>query len=163
MDLAALIDLIPPQEQDISIIYRVKPLNRFDRFLGSIPIKTRYVSVKADGFAICSCLQSINLGIPCRHIFAVINKYPEAVQFNIQSIHAHWHRPDMRMLAIERPWINLRRRVRRTDMEENIASTFPIIDGNENIISTPSRASHAQETSRVTEVTVTETTYIIHH
>jgi hypothetical protein len=28
----------------------------------------------------------------------------------------------------------------RTDMEENIASTFPIIDGNENIISTPSQS-----------------------
>jgi hypothetical protein len=157
MDPAALIDL------KILLLFIES-----NRLIGSTVFWGEFIlrndtSVKADGFAICSCLQSINLGIPCRHIFAVINKYPEAVQFNILSIHAHWHRPDMRNLAIEHPWINIRRRVRRTDMEENIASTFPIIDGNENILSTPSRASHAQEISRVTEVMVTENTYIIHH
>src|SRR5204863_5688785 len=75
MTLAALIDIIPEDGRDTTVIYRVKPVDLYDSFNRKMYIRKRYIAVRTDGFSICSCLQGSNLGILCRHQLAVINKF----------------------------------------------------------------------------------------
>lgn len=105
MTLAAIIDLIPPDQHDSATIYRVKPLDQFDTFRNKIHIRKRYVVILEDGYSICSCLQGRNLGIPCRHFFAVLNRFRLEIAFNIDQIHPHWLIPDKRIYAMTRDWI----------------------------------------------------------
>ena len=158
MTLAALIDLIPPQEQDSSIIYRVKPLNQFDRLQGLIHVKKRYVAVKADGYALCSCLQGVNLGIPCRHIFAVMNRHQETVRFHIGFFHVRWYCPNLWGQAWKWSWIDLRRPQWKQTSDTNITSALGNITRHE---STSAPFENMQLPVR--DGRVTEDRYIIHH
>jgi hypothetical protein len=96
LTLAALIDLLPEDQRDSAVIYRVKPMDLFDAFRRKKYVQKRYVAVKKDGCSICSCLQSINYGILCRHQLAVMNKFRNEVGFNICQINDHWILPDKR-------------------------------------------------------------------
>lgn len=104
MTLAALIDIIPEQDRQSAVIYRVKPLDRFDQFNGAIYVRKRYVVVKSNGYSICSCSQGQHLGLPCRHFFAVMNRFQSDVGFHISQIHPRWMLIHMRDNVSDRPW-----------------------------------------------------------
>lgn len=118
MTLAALIDLIPEQERDSIIIYRVKPLDRFDQFNGAIYVRKRYVAVKADGYSICSCCQGQHLGLPCRHFFAVMNRFQNNVGFHISQIHPRWMLIRLRDRVSNHPWRYLQKLNLRVSVDE---------------------------------------------
>jgi hypothetical protein len=107
MTLSSIIDLVPPEYRDTSVIYRVKPPDEFDRFGRCVYTYRRFVAIRPDGQSICTCLLGRHLGIPCAHFFAVLRQFPQN-EFNISMVHPHWQLPDQRIRAQTRPFVHLR-------------------------------------------------------
>jgi len=103
--LAAILDLLTPKQQESAIVYRVKPLDQFNKFGNKSYIRKQYVVVTADGMTICSCLFGRNHGIPCRHFFSVLNCFRQDITFNISQVHPKWIIPDKQDEALTREWI----------------------------------------------------------
>lgn len=79
---------------------------------------TRFVIFIRGSSSICSCLFGRYQGIPCRHIFAVLNDFPH-LTFNISDVHQHWHYPDKRMVTRNRASISLRREHTSSDTHDS--------------------------------------------
>jgi hypothetical protein len=101
-DIDVLLDLISPSLQSQCIFYRVDPDFRFDTSGGP----PRIVIFLPNGNSICSCLLGRHTGIPCRHYFAVLRKYPKDRLFHLNLINPHWYTYDS-VDWKNRPWVRL--------------------------------------------------------
>jgi hypothetical protein len=61
-----LLDLLHEHEWVVQRMYLVSRYNNSQ--------VRHYVIVLASGYIICDCVSGINLGIPCRHVFAILYK-----------------------------------------------------------------------------------------
>lgn len=90
MTLQSTIDVVPVHLRDDMKIYRVKACNQYNPYDQLVPARKQYVAMLKDGSAVCSCMQWINLGIPCRHILTVILGMPRNYTFNLRQVHLLW-------------------------------------------------------------------------
>ena len=79
----------------------VKELDRYGR---EIEPQQRYVAIISGGHALCTCLRGQNLGIPCRHFFAVMKLNPD-IRFSLAQVHDQWIFPEKRRSKEMRPWV----------------------------------------------------------
>ena len=71
-----LVELIQERGWVIDQLYKV---TRYDSDT------THYVAVLASGHTVCDCMMGINLGIPCRHFYAV-SYTTNAVMFHLSMV-----------------------------------------------------------------------------
>src|ERR1700685_4236738 len=90
MTLQSTIDVVPVHLRDDMKIYRVKASSQYNPYDKLFPARKQYVAMLKDGSAVCSCMQWINLGIPCRHILTVILGMPRNYTFNLRQVHLLW-------------------------------------------------------------------------
>jgi len=93
--LETVLDLIPEEHLPWIRVFRVKARDNYTKFGQIIFMRPRYVVVRKDGYIICTCLQSRNLGITCCHELGVMLANPE-FGFHISFIHPHWIFPSSR-------------------------------------------------------------------
>ena len=97
MTLQSTIDVVPVHLRDDMKIYRVKASSQYNPYDQLVPARKQYVAMLKDGSAVCSCMQWINLGIPCRHILTVILGMPRNYTFNLRQVHLLWILPTLRL------------------------------------------------------------------
>jgi len=116
MTLQAIIDLVLNSEREGMLIYRVKEHDRYNELQQLIYSRKRYVVFQRSGYSLCSCGQGCHLGIPCRHIFAVVFNFRQH-GFNISQVDKQWMIIGRREAATVRPWLYLPRMERSSQTE----------------------------------------------
>jgi hypothetical protein len=71
-----LLDLLHQRNWVVQKLYKASKYSN--------PDVHHYVFILASGYPVCDCMMGINLGIPCRHVYAVI--YQTDTMFHISIL-----------------------------------------------------------------------------
>jgi SWIM zinc finger len=128
-------------------IFRVKMPILFDTKSSTaqtIYYPTRFVIFIRGSSSICSCLFGRYQGIPCRHIFAVLNDFPH-LTFNISDVHQHWQYPDKRVVTKNRTSISLLREYTFSNAHDNTPPRPAVIAAQADAKGSPGRKSNLEQ------------------
>lgn len=134
---SALIDLIAVKigSPDLAVIYRVASREVRDQNLQYRPGRIHYVAFLPDHTSICSCLRILNLGLHCRHQFAVMLRHHHHL-FHVKHIHSHWIWPVERQQAASQPWISLGRKGSTTEATKSCSLNVSVSNSDKLNLST---------------------------